>query len=411
MKLQFMSCAVGLKEVSKRTHGLEFHRGDPLVGEPCADSWGPIPKPFLSTGATCHDEVMSDSDWQAFGEHAARLEREQEFSGILRATRGDEVIWESCHGMANRADGIPVTSRSRFATASLSKMFTAVGILEAAGRGELALENRVIDLLPAAKRPATLRDGVAVHHLLTHTSGIADYFEEDEDLPGYREDGDELWAQLPNYLVRDYVALLPFFVDLPPICPPGTAYHYSNAGYVLLGIILAEVSGMPFAEAVTSRVLEPAGMNSSGYPAMDEVHPNIAQGYLRPRAPGDPWRTNIYSVHAVGGGDGGAVVTAADVDLFLRALHGGGVWPGVTPELALTPRVPSEGDLFVGFGGVDLRSDGAFGKIGGDPGVVAYSRLLPATDTAIVLLANVDWEETKGLSDLLQRFIDAAIPL
>ena len=352
---------------------------------------------------------MAQDRWQEVADEAARLEAEEELSGILRVTRGDEVVYESVHGMANRADRIPVRRSTRFGTASLGKMFTALAVLDAAGRGELRLDDPVVSLLPPQRRPRTLRDDVTVHHLLSHTSGIADYFEEDEGLPGYREDYGALWEELPTYRVRDYVALLPLFADLPPVCPPGTDYHYSNAGYVLLGILLAEVSGLPFAEAVAARVFAPAGMGSSGYLAMDEVHPDVAQGYLRPLTPGGPWRTNVFSVPAVGGGDGGALVTAEDVERCLRAVASGGVWRGVTPELVLTPRTPASGGWSAGYG-VEVRDDGVFGKDGGDPGVAAVSRYDPATDTTVVLLANVDWDETTGLGALAQHLIGTAIP-
>ncbi len=352
---------------------------------------------------------MTDQLWRDVADEAARLEVEENFSGIMRATRGNEVLYESCHGMANRADGIPVTRSTRFATASLGKMFTAVAVLDAVGRGEVGLQEAVVDVLPPDRRPSTLRPDVTVHHLLSHTSGIADYFEEDEELPGYREDYDEIWSRIPNYTVRDYAALLPLFSDLPPVCPPGTAYHYSNAGYVLAGLLLQEVSGMPFAEAVTTRVFGPAGMTASGYPAFDEVHPNIAQGYLPPLHPGGPWRTNIYSVHPVGGGDGGAVVSAPDVERFMRAVQRGGVWRGVSAEDVLTPRAKDGDRWSVGYG-VNIRYDGVWGKDGGDPGVAAVSRYRPETDTTAVLLANVDWDTVPGFGKLANTFIAAAIP-
>ena len=331
------------------------------------------------------------------------------FSGILRATRGEEVLHESCHGYANRADRIPVHSGTRFATASLSKMFTAVGVLEAAGRGEVGVHDQVVDVLPPAMRPSTLRDDVTVHHLLSHSSGIADYFEEDESLPDYDEEGmEKIWATIPNYTVRDYAALLPFFADRPPNFPPGHGYHYSNAGYVLLGMILAEVSGMPFADAMTTRVFEPAGMTASGYPALDEVHPDVATGYLVPATPGGPWRTNIYSVHPVGGGDGGAVVSAPDVERFLRAVHRGGVWPGVTSDQVLTPYVAGEDGWSVGYG-VNIRDrDGAFGKDGADPGVATVCRYEPGTDSTLVLLANVGWDDAEDMGELWGQ-LDAAV--
>lgn len=239
---------------------------------------------------------MNTEPFATLRDRATSLEAEG-FSGILHATRGEEVTYESCHGYANRADRIPVHPGTRFATASLSKIFTAVGLLDAAGRGEVGVHDRVIDVLPPDRRPSTLRADVTVHHLLSHTSGIADYCEEDEDHPDYDEEAmEKIWATIPNYTVRDdYAALLPFF-DRPPDFPPGD-YHYSNAGYVLLGILLAKVSGMPFADAITTRVFDPAGMTTSGYPAFDEVYPDIATGYLPPLQPGGPWRSNIYSVH------------------------------------------------------------------------------------------------------------------
>lgn len=351
---------------------------------------------------------MSEHPWHSVLAEARRLEAEDGLSGILRVSRDGEVLLESCHGLADRAGGIPVHPGTRFATASLSKMFTAVGVLDAAGRGEVGVHDRVVDVLPPELRPRTLSADVTVHHLLSHTSGIADYFEEDEDLPGYREDYGDIWDRIPNYRVRDYAALLPLFADLPPVCPPGTTYHYSNAGYVLLGILLAHVSGMPFAEAVTTRVLEPAGMTGSGYPAFDEVHPDLATGYLPPLAPGRPWRTNIYSVHPVGGGDGGAVVTAGDVERFLRAVQLGGVWPGVAPTDLLTPRVRAGGAWSAGYG-VEIRDDGVFGKDGGDPGVFAVALRRPEDGTTLVVLANVDEEAVPGLPGLTKALVGAVL--
>lgn len=350
----------------------------------------------------------STEHWRDLGETAARLEAEHHFSGILRATRGSEVLYESCHGLANRADRVAVHAGTRFASGSLGKMFTAVGVVDAAQRGEVALDAPVVEVLPADKRPSTLRPDVTVHHLLCHTSGIADYFEEDEDLPGYREDYSELWTDLPLYSIRDYTALLPLFADLPPICPPGEAYHYSNAGYVLLGILLQEVTGLPFAEAVAARVLRPAGADSSGYFAADEVHPDVATNYLPPLGEGMPWRTNVFSVPAIGGGDGGAMVTAGDVERFLRALQSGEVWGPELSRLVLTRHADIGYESWSSGYGVEIRGDGAFGKDGGDPGAYAYSRHLPWSGTTMVILANVDEDLVEDLGPLTGQLFDTA---
>lgn len=349
---------------------------------------------------------MDNGPWQELTGRAGAAEAEG-FSGILRVSRSAEVLWESCHGPANRAEGTAVHVGTRFATASMSKMLTAVAVVDAAQRGEVALDAPVVDVLPQDRRPSTLRPDVTVHHLLSHTSGIADYFEEDENLPGYREDYGALWRELPVYEVRDYAALLPLFGDLPPVCPPGEAFHYSNAGYVLLGLLLQEVTGRPFTEAVTERVLVPAGMTASGYLAADEVHPDVAVGYLPPAAPGMPWRTNVFSVPAVGGGDGGALVTAADADRFLRAVQGGEVWGPEVSRLVLTRHAEITPRWSAGYG-VEIRADGAFGKDGGDPGVFALSRYHPHSDTAAVVLGNVDDDTFPGIWDLGRAVMDAA---
>src|SRR5699024_7559171 len=146
----------------------------------------PGQKPLVFEIGVSDAAGMSHHPFESITDLANRLTAEENFSGILHLSRGDEVLYESCHGLADRAAGTPVRSSTRFGTASLSKMFTAVAVVESAARGEVGLQDPVVEVLPDHKRPSTLRPEVTVHHLLSHTSGIADYFEEDEDLPGYQ---------------------------------------------------------------------------------------------------------------------------------------------------------------------------------------------------------------------------------
>jgi CubicO group peptidase (beta-lactamase class C family) len=237
-----------------------------------------------------------------------------------------------------------VRPTTRFATASLSMMFTAVGVLDTIGRRELGIDDAVVDVLPADKRPSTLRDDVTVHHLLSHTSGIADYFEEDENLPGYRDDDASLWHGSPLHELHDCAALLSLFGDLAPVCSPGITHHYSNAGDVLLGVILAEVSGMTFADAVVTRVFAPAAMTASGYPPIDEVHPT---------SPRTTW-------HRTSPVDRGARTS----------------WPSSLSTPA-TPRARSSEPWHVDYG-VDLRPNDAWGTDGADSGVFVISHRRPS---------------------------------
>src|SRR6185437_15667301 len=133
--------------------------------------------------------------------------------------------------------------------------------------------------LPAGRRPSTLRPDVTVHHLLSHTSHIGDYAEEEGPDPLEYE---TLWFDRPCY------------------GPPGGEFHYSNAGYVLLGLIVEEVSGLSFVDAVRQQVFEPAGMAASGFFRLDQPVPDLAVGYL------PSGRSNVYSIPVIGGADGGA---------------------------------------------------------------------------------------------------------
>src|SRR5215213_6938019 len=130
-----------------------------------------------------------------------------EFSGVVRVTRGREVLYESARGQANRADGIPVALDTRFAIASVTKLLTAVTAARLVDKGKLRFDTRINDVLPPEHRPRAAGPDVTVHHLLTHTSGLGDYFEEDDPDADYAN----LWRTTPSTNMRrasDFVPLL-----------------------------------------------------------------------------------------------------------------------------------------------------------------------------------------------------------
>ena len=94
---------------------------------------------------------------------------------------------------------------------------------------------------------------------------------------------------------------LPLFGDLPPYRPPGECFQYSNAGYIVLGLVIEELTGQAYTDVVQERVFDPAGMSASGFFRLDEPVPDVAVGYL-PRV--DPTRRgarNVYSIPVIGG--------------------------------------------------------------------------------------------------------------
>ncbi len=331
---------------------------------------------------------------------------ERDLAGTVLLTRSGRTLLEGCYGPADRASGAPVTVRTRFATASVTKMFTAVAVVDLVRRGLLDRFDRpVVDLLPPQRRPATLRDDVTVHHLLCHTSGIADYCEEEQDSPGYCPDYGALWDERPPSCMERPADFLAMFGELPPYRAPGLRFQYCNAGFVVLAQVVEELTGEAFTDVVQERVLAPAGMTSSGFLRSDGADPDVAVGYLPGTSPVAPWRSNVHRVPVIGGGDGGALVTARDAEAFLTA-YDDGTLLGSLHDLVLAPHGTTAGSRVAHGYGVNVSSDGWFAHDGGDPGVEAELRRWPADEVNLVVLCSME-----GLVDEVVALAREAISL
>jgi CubicO group peptidase (beta-lactamase class C family) len=325
--------------------------------------------------------------WDDVADGLARLADENRFTGSVVVLRGDRTQLEVCAGLADRATGTPIHPGTRFALASLSKAFTAAAVLTCVREGLLGTQDRVVDLLPPSRRPRTMSDEVTVHHLLSHTSGIGDYAEEDEDLAGYVEDYAALWRTQPMYRMERPDDYLPLYTDAAPVARPGGEFHYSNAGFVLVAAVVEEVTGQEFVPSVTERVLRPCGMTSSGYFRSDEAVPDVATGYTRRTQKEGPWRSNVFSVPVIGGGDGGAHSTPRDLHRFLTAIATGSLLGADLSGLMRRRHVAVEEGIGYGYG-LYIRADGSFGHDGGDPGVETVARHLPDRNLTLVAFCN-----------------------
>lgn len=267
-------------------------------------------------------------------------------------------------------------------------MLTATAVLDQVALGGVELSTPVHEVVPADRAPRRLDPAVTVHHLLCHTSGIADYFEEDESLPNAGTDYGALWRSLPPARVERPVDVLPLYAELAAYGPPGETCRYSNAGYLLLGELLEQLTGHTCTDVISERVLTRAGMSDSGFDRSDDPRPRAALHYL------GSGRTNVHSVPVVGGGDGGCVHTAADLVRFCRTLTDGTLLGDLTPRAL--HRHAEIGDGFAYGYGLLRYPDGRFGHGGADPGVSAVVNHWPDRDLTVVALCNV--EETESMS-------------
>jgi CubicO group peptidase (beta-lactamase class C family) len=241
------------------------------------------------------------------------------FSGVVRIEQSGVLLLERGYGLASRAWGIPCSPEQRFDTASVTKVFTAVAVLQQVEAGAFSLDTSTTGYL--GLEGTTIAPEVTAYHLLTHTSGIADDADEDDGV-AY----ETVFADRPNYSITETVDFLPLFAYKEPKFAPGEGTRYCNCSYVLLGLMVERASGMPYRDYVLEHVFGPAGMDRSGFFRMDRVEPDVAEG-------ADPvtdaagavtgWRRGIYSYPPVGSPDGGAYVTARDLIAFHHALRDG----------------------------------------------------------------------------------------
>jgi len=330
------------------------------------------------------------------------------FSGVVRITRGSEELFAGAYGFASRAWGIPATMGTRFDTASLTKLFTAVVTLQLVDDGAFSLEMPVIPYLALGR--TAISEGVTVFQLLTHSSGIGDDAEE-EDGGDYAD----LWKTKPNYSVAETADFLPQFVHKRANFPPGEGCRYCNCGYVLLGLMIERATGKPYRKIVEERIFGPATMNDSGFFRLDRCTADVAEGCDPLRDEGGTmvgWQKNVYSFPPIGSPDSGAYVTAADLDRFLRAVKDQRVLSSEQSAAFFTPQIHYKDrdgwEMRYGLGmWFYVEPSGhvvCCQKEGYNAGVSAVMRYFFDTDINVVILSNMAdgaWEPTRELHDLV----------
>jgi CubicO group peptidase (beta-lactamase class C family) len=316
------------------------------------------------------------------------------FSGVVSIRLHGQPLYERAAGYADRSNLIANSLDTRFGIASGTKFLTALAIGKLITARKLSLSTRLQDCLvldfPQYSPEITIR------HLLTHTSGIPDYYDEAKVA-----DFDHFFVSRPWYELkgpRDYLAVFP---DEPMKFPPGTSFSYSNGGYILLGVVIEEVTGLPYQHYVEQAIFQAIGMRRSGFFAFNQLPEKTALGYLEDAG---GWRTNIYNLPIVGASDGGAYTTAGDLATLWQAFWASEIVPQDLVELYATPYVKAETDgeaRYYGHGlWIAIEPDGQpeVYIIGGDAGVSFWSSVKRASELQVTVLSN----STKGAWPVLR---------
>ena len=314
-----------------------------------------------------------------------------DFSGVVLVTNDSNAMYQSAFGFANRSDKVRNDVFTKFGIASGCKLFTAIGIGLLVERGNLSFDTKLSECLNHEFKH--FDNNITIHQLLTHSSGIPDYFDEE-----VMDNFEELWNEKSMYLLKNLSDFLPMFENNQMKFKPGERFHYNNAGYILLGLIIEQQTGTTFQSFVEKEIFKKCSMKDSGYYALDKLPINTAVGYIDNEETRE-WRTNIYSIPVIGGADGGAFITAPDMVNFWNSLLNYKIVSEEITKILLTPHIHVEEEDFYGYGMWISKKNQQILKyhiMGYDPGVSFHSAYYPSNKTITVITSN----ETTGAHDI-----------
>lgn len=307
-------------------------------------------------------------------------------------TRHGKVVYDRCAGLANLETSTPMTDRSVCLIGSITKQFTASAILLLAQDGKLSLDDALSVYLPDFPRAKDL----PIRRMLSHTAGLGNYTEGTiaQFLKDVRPDrnSDEMvaWMAASPNLQRS---------------EPGTAWRYSNTGYVLLGVVVERASGKRYGDFLAERIFKPLGLADTALDHNADVVPRRAAGYsIDVKAPARFDNASYISMTAPGGA-GALRSTTADLCAWHAALLGGKVLSPEHLKAMTTPAVLNNGQLptLTGPGGKtstirygfgvsldDLDGHRCVTHDGGINGFASHLLSLPDEGVSLAVIRNCD---------------------
>lgn len=287
---------------------------------------------------------------ESLAKFSARLDKALEnkiFSGTVLIAIEGKIVFEKSVGFANIEDKTPFTEKSSFRLASVSKQFTAMGIMILKEQGKLDFDDDITRHLPTLPYK-----GVTIRHLLHHKGGLTDYV----DLFEKHWDTETAEATKETAFNQDLVDLYSKHKPEPDF-EPGKRYDYSNTGYVLLGSIIEAASGQTIHEFFKSRIFEPLEMKDSCAFSVDEEKFKPASRVYGFAWQGDGHVANDWNYLNGMVGDGGVYASARDLLKWDQALYGEKLVSKTTLAEAFTSGKLNNGkETDYGFGWVVERS-------------------------------------------------------
>jgi D-alanyl-D-alanine carboxypeptidase len=323
--------------------------------------------------------------------------RESDAPGVVAAVQTPQYTWVGTLGVADRASGESMTPEVHQRIGSVTKTFTATLLLQAEDEGLLSLDDTIDQYIKGIPNG----DKITLRQMADMTSGIASYTADDQWVKEWSSDPYRVWK--PEELAQAGIKDSPLF-------DPGTEWFYSNTNYVLLGLVLEQVTGKPIGDLYREQIIEPLGLKNTSFP--DQADSSIpephAQGYtLQGQSDGEP--ADVTDWNPSWAWTAGAMIsTVEDLLIYGRAL---GTGKGLLSPEQQSERLdsfvsdvpplnqpPLKGDLAYGIG---LGKDhGWIGHNGEIPGFNTYLFYHPELDAVVAVEVNSDISSGKCPKDV-----------
>lgn len=318
--------------------------------------------------------------------------KEKEYNGAVLLAKNNEIILEAAYGLANVEHQVPNMIDTAFRIASITKEFTAAGMLKLIEMGRAGLYDRIDVYIPEYKHANKL----TIHHLLSNTAGIPN--------PSIKADYYDVF-QNEKYLLP----LILMVNDQDLLFRPGDAFYYSTTGFLMLQYIIEKLSDMDFDQFLKQYLFKPIGMNHTEMETPSKIIPKKAYGYQWKE---DKLVLSDYIDMRIAGGGGGAVSTVGDLFKWNMSLLNATALDRSSCESIFTTHIQADEQNSYGYGMI-IGKGNFFGKnrirfyhTGGGPGVRAFNVMYPDEGVHVILISNFEEREKfEEVSNEMQKLL------
>ncbi len=322
---------------------------------------------------------------------------EKNFSGVVTIKQDSTFLFNEAFGYMDRSNELSNNIETSFGIASGTKTFTALGVLKLIESKQLSLDSKIFDYI---EKPFNSYDpSVTIHHLLSHTSGLPDYYDEDliEDFDNFSID--KPWHTLLK--PSDYFSSMP---DREMKFKPGSEFNYNNGGYVLLAMLIEKLTGN-YHTWIHNEVIEPLKLSNTGFYRLDQLPKNTAIGYIDVDG---SWITNVYKLPIIGGGDGGIFTCSDDLLKLWHGLYNHTILSKELSEKMLTPQAENASKDAYGYGIWLYKDDNTYtpSMVGSDAGVSFMSYYSLEKNIIVNVISNTSegtWDILKVVDEVIKK--------